>query len=94
MTSTGYPLSASQARLLMVARAIVGRPRLLLVDGLVDALPDEDAERLTQLLVDEEQPWTLLMVTGRNRLAEHGTRTVSLPSMRPAEKTLERVDVG
>lgn len=94
LTGTGYPLSTNQARLLMAARAIVGRPRLLLVDGLIDALPDHDAERLTRLLVDPDQPWTLLMVTGRRDLAEAGTRTVSLPPRTPVEQTLENAYVG
>ncbi len=35
----GTPLSTSQCSRLMVARAIAGRPRLLLVDGTLDALP-------------------------------------------------------
>ena len=35
----GCPLSTSQCSRLMVARAIAGRPRLLLVDGTLDALP-------------------------------------------------------
>lgn len=73
LVETGYPLTSNQARKLMLARAIVGRPRLLLIDGLIDALPDHEAEQLTQMLVDPERLWTLIMVTGRRSLAELGT---------------------
>lgn len=78
VVETGYPLSRSQQRKLMVARAIAGRPTLLLVDAVLDGLPDEDAEELMDLLVDPRQPWTLFMVTGRKKLAQMGTRLVTL----------------
>ncbi len=37
----GTPLSTGQALRLMIARAIVGRPRLLIIDGTLDGLEDE-----------------------------------------------------
>lgn len=73
LVETGYPLTPNQARKLMLARAIVGRPRLLLIDGLIDAFPDREAEQLIQMLVDSDRLWTLIMVTGRLSLAEAGT---------------------
>ena len=73
LVETGYPLTPNQARKLMLARAIVGRPRLLLIDGILDTFPDHEAEQLTQMLIDEERLWTLIMVTGRAGLAELGT---------------------
>ena len=78
LVSTGHPLTANQTRKLMIARAIAGHPRLLLIDQLIDALPDDDAEQITQYLVDSKRPWTLLMVTGRNALAKLGTRRFNL----------------
>jgi len=73
LVETGFPLSPNQSRKLMLARAIVGRPRLLLIDGMIDAFPDSEAEQLTQMLVDPNRLWTLIMVTGRQSLAEAGT---------------------
>ncbi|WP_339727445.1 ABC transporter ATP-binding protein [uncultured Gimesia sp.] len=73
LVETGYPLTSNQARKLMLARAIVGRPRLLLIDGIIDVFPDREAEQLTQMLVDPARLWTLVMVTGRLNLAELGT---------------------
>lgn len=69
----GFPLTENQTRKLMIARAIVARPRLLLIDGMIDAFPDEEAEELTQMLVDPQRLWTLIMVTGRQNLADTGT---------------------
>ncbi|MCA9031037.1 MAG: ATP-binding cassette domain-containing protein [Planctomycetaceae bacterium] len=77
LTSTGAPLSSNQRRLLMIARAIVGRPRLLLVDGLLDAMPDTLAEQLIDVLCNSSQPWTLLLVSGHDRLTK-GLRRIEL----------------
>jgi ABC-type bacteriocin/lantibiotic exporter with double-glycine peptidase domain len=78
LVDNGYPLTEIQARKLMLARAIVGRPRLLLIDGLLDALSDDEAERLTCMLADPARLWTLIMVTGRRNLMELGTSTYTL----------------
>jgi len=77
----GKPLTERQARRLMIARAIVGRPALLLIDGLLDALPDDDAERLTEMLWQPEHPWTLVLVTGRESLARRATTRLTLASI-------------
>lgn len=78
LNSTGYPLSPNQMRKLMLARGIVARPTLLLIDGLLDALPDDEATGIMQRLVDRSQPWTLLLTTGRGSLAGLADRQVRL----------------
>jgi len=83
----GYPLTRNQACKLMIARAIVGKPRLLLVDSTIDGLPDQDVRRLTSLLVDARQPWTLVLATGRSDVAEAGKQLLDLTHRRPNEKT-------
>lgn len=65
----GGPLSQSQAARLMIARAIVARPRVLLIDGTLDALPDESARRILEALLKTPRPWTLLVATGRREIA-------------------------
>lgn len=64
----GSPLTTNQLRRLMLARAIVGQPRLLLVDGLLDALPDHVGRDLLALITRSDQPWTLLLVSGHDNL--------------------------
>jgi putative ABC transport system ATP-binding protein len=65
----GSPLTQNQSRRLMLARAIVARPGLLLIDEVLDALPDEEAERIMSYLIRPDHPWTLILVTGRKQLA-------------------------
>jgi ABC-type bacteriocin/lantibiotic exporter with double-glycine peptidase domain len=62
--STGAPvLSQGQARRLMLARAIAGRPRLVLLDEALDDLDATAREDAWRLLFDAGAPWTLVVAT-------------------------------
>jgi len=78
LQTNGAPLSATQALRLMVARAIVGRPRLLLIDGTLDALPDSMLAKLLPYLVGPDHPWTTLIVTGRQAITDRCDRVWEL----------------
>ncbi len=78
LSTEGYPLTRQQCLILMIARALVARPTLLLVDGTLDGLNDDNVSRLTALLVDARQPWTLIVATGREAIADTGSQTFSI----------------
>lgn len=61
----GQPLSESQCLRLMLARAIVERPRLLLIDGTLDRLSDAALPKLMEQLLGKNSPWTTIIATGR-----------------------------
>lgn len=67
---SGYPLSKGEAIRLILARALISKPGVLFIDGLLDFLSDEDTadvlERLSTFLVDT----TLIVSTGRRAIAE------------------------
>lgn len=72
----GLPLSHGQASRLMLARAILSRPRLLLVDGTLDALsaaPDFDV--VAAMLMARGNPWTMVVTTQDPRVMQHCHRT-------------------
>ena len=74
----GAPLSNSQACRLMLARAIISRPRLLVIDGLLDTLHDELADGILDKLMASDAPWTLLIITHRDKIRRRCRRTISL----------------
>ncbi len=76
INASGYPLSRNQLRKLILARAIAAQPALLLIDGLLDALPADECENIMQMLSSSTQPWTLLLATSRLRLAQYATREI------------------
>ena len=67
----GSPLTRVESLLLMIARAVAGRPQLLIVDHVLDQLPDDLARRTLEVLQSNHVPWTLLLLTGRNDLASN-----------------------
>ena len=75
---SGVPLTENQARLLALARALVGQPRLLLIDGLLDSLEDETLARVLAYLKSLRNQTTTVIVTGRTDVERHCDLAVSL----------------
>jgi ABC-type bacteriocin/lantibiotic exporter with double-glycine peptidase domain len=78
----GAPLSSTQALRLMLARALVGRPRLLLIDGTLDGLSDQVATDVLARLTRRRTPWTLIVSTGRQSVMEACDRVIWLDAGR------------
>lgn len=70
LQSGGYPLSNSQCARLMIARAIVSKPRLLLIDRTLDSLPQRMRQTIWDRLRDAKQPWTMIIVTHDPKMIE------------------------
>ncbi len=87
LQSDGKPLSSSQAQRLMLARAIAGRPQLLLIDGSLDGLSGEVLSHVMQGLTTPERRWTLVIATNRQEILEACDRVISLVPENPANST-------
>ena len=74
----GAPLSLGQANCLMVARAVLGRPRLLILDESVDNMDAETRATVLPALLGPEAGWTLLVVTHSDEVARLCGRVVRL----------------
>lgn len=59
----GAPLSTSQRICLLFARALVQKPRLLLIDKLFDGLDLVTFKTLSHLVLDSELPWSVIVAT-------------------------------
>ena len=60
ITTGGAPLSRGEALRLVVARAVAGRPGLLVIDDDLEGLDDETRGRLLSRLFAADAPWTAL----------------------------------
>jgi ABC-type bacteriocin/lantibiotic exporter with double-glycine peptidase domain len=74
----GSPLSTSQRISLLIARAFVQQPRLLLIDELLDGLDDNTLQRLTQLVLGGHLPWTVVVATRMPEVLAHCNRKIKL----------------
>jgi putative ABC transport system ATP-binding protein len=76
LTTRGGPLSSSQASRLMLARAIVRSPRLLMLDGAIDVLTKPMRALVLRNLFDRRRNWTVLVVTQEDDVAAACDRTI------------------
>lgn len=74
----GAPLSKTQVLRLMLARAIASRPRLLLIDGTFDEMPDELTARVSDAILDRRHSWTVIVVSGRQEVLDRCDEILSL----------------
>jgi putative ABC transport system ATP-binding protein len=72
----GQPLSNNEIARLAIARAMAGRPRLLLLDGMLDALATEACPELLDAIFDPEAGWTLVVVTARDDIRQRCDRVI------------------
>lgn len=72
----GGILSDGQRRRLTIARAIAGRPGLLVIDGLLDGLDAETRVRVISGLTDPEWPCTVLFLGTNDWYSASGIRVV------------------
>lgn len=82
LDGAGHPLSESQSRRLLLARAIAARPSLLVVDEFLDSLPRERRLALLERLLDPARRWTLVVVSDDPEVAQRCTHVLHLPEAR------------
>ena len=75
----GSQLSRTEARRLQLARALVQRPRLLILDGALDGLglSSNDREALLERILGPDAPWTVMLTTESPDVLERCTRIIS-----------------
>lgn len=81
----GRSLSVGHSQLLMLARAIAGKPRLLMLDETLDNLDTADRWRLLPFLIDRQSPWTLIVATRRLDVLDMCDRVVELQREQPGQ---------
>lgn len=74
----GSPLSLGQANRLMLARAVVGQPRLLVLDEALDHMDADIRETVLPAVLGPDAHWTLLVVTHSEEAAGLCDRVIRL----------------
>jgi len=79
LDSDGHPLDPGESARLTLARAIAGRPRLLLIDRTLDGIDLERPSTLAETLFAEHAPWTLIVATSRDDVRSRCRSTLEAP---------------
>ncbi|MCW5623355.1 MAG: ABC transporter ATP-binding protein [Burkholderiales bacterium] len=78
LISGGLPLSSNQRLRLLVARAVVLQPRLLLLDDLLDGTDPAVRQMVFRILDDRSRGWTVLIGTRDPAVTEFCHRALSI----------------
>ncbi len=82
LQTDGYPLSRDQVNRLVLARAIVSAPKVLVIDAVLDELSDSSRTEIWSTLTDSAAPWTLVVSTQREELANRCDQQIEVSNPR------------
>lgn len=86
LATGGLPLSSSQVIRLMLARAVVNRPRVLILDEILDRVDDpNECAQLADRLFDSNNPWTMLIASSRTEVLTRCTHVYGIADGRLVE---------
>lgn len=94
LSTDGRPLSQVQLTRLMIARAILRRPRVLLVDRVLEDFDQAARARIGDILFAPEAPWTVIVVSDREDVLARCSRCIDLGRNRPPSEPHGRADSG
>jgi ABC-type Mn2+/Zn2+ transport system ATPase subunit len=63
---------------LMFARAVIGQPDILIIDGLLDSLTSEELSSILALLKENQANWLLIVTTRIKHIAAQFDSTLNL----------------
>lgn len=88
LVTGGVPLSSRQRTRLLLARALVLKPRLLLLDDVFDGMDKASMDTLTAMLLSRDLPWTVIIATRDPLVASRCDHSVDLdaPACHPSSK--------
>ena len=75
---TAIPLSSSLVERILLARAIVTRPRLLLMDDIFHLFDPKERQDIIKFIWNERQPWTLVAASNLPVVTENSTQIIQL----------------
>lgn len=84
----GAPLSGNQRTRLLLARALVQRPQLLLLDELLDGLDAASLHQLSASIFGKTKTWTVVLATRDQDVAKQCDQVIQLSSPQPRPGTL------
>lgn len=85
LVTGGLPLSGRHRARLLAARALAARPRLLLLDEILDG-HEGTLDALARVLIDAPLPWTVIVATRDPRVATRIGRVIEIPASEEARR--------
>lgn len=74
----GKQISYTIAKKIILARAIVGKPKVLILEDPLDYFAEREVKRIIKFLTDKSNPWALVVVSRANEWSQSCTQVVTL----------------
>ncbi|MDF0665003.1 MAG: ATP-binding cassette domain-containing protein [Nitrospira sp.] len=78
ISSLGESLSPTHIVQILLARAILGHPQVLIFDGLIHSLEPSLRERVLRRLCSKDEAWSVIFVSTDPNLTDHADRRIML----------------
>jgi putative ABC transport system ATP-binding protein len=78
VSGLGESLSPTHIVQILLARAILGRPQVLIFDGLIHSLEPSLRERILRRLCSKDEAWSVIFVSTDPNLTDHADRRIML----------------
>ena len=85
----GLGLSSSEKTKIILARIIAQRPKLVLLDQVLDQLTSDDKVRITNVLLDPRFDWTTVMITNDKEIHDQVDRVLTLENGRIVDNQMK-----
>lgn len=78
VSALGESLSPTHIVQILLARAILGRPQVIIFDGLIHSLEPSLRERVLRRLCSKDEAWSVIFVSTDPNLTDHADRRIML----------------
>ncbi|MBO6879780.1 ATP-binding cassette domain-containing protein [Winogradskyella sp.] len=74
----GKQISFSVAKKIVLARAIVDKPQILILEDPLEQFEENEVKKIIDFLTDDANPWTLIVVSTNNDWSSNCTQAITL----------------
>ncbi len=74
----GIGLSSSIKQKIILARVLAKKPKLIIMDNLLDGLGEKDRERIYKLVTSKDNPWTLIAISNDSLMMDNCDRIINM----------------
>jgi putative ABC transport system ATP-binding protein len=78
LVTGGLPLSSRQRTRLLLARALIQQPRLLLLDDVFDGMDTDSTAELAGFILAPERSWTVIITSRDPAILKHCSLTINM----------------
>ncbi len=73
---SGHKLSKSTIQKIIIARSLVNKPKLILLENHIDFIEENEGKKIIEFLIDKRNEWTLICISNNTYLQQHADEVI------------------